>query len=431
MLEKKTADDFINSSRPYPKLLYFCDFPPSNLRGGSVLITRLLADYPQDKVVILTGMSYLRISPQEGRLKCNQIIFPTTDASGRWGRGAIKSALNWLSIPILALFGMGQVKRRNVEAIVTIAHGYFFLAAALTSLFTSVPLILIVHDDWVGGVRKSRLPKCFYTFIFRVTGRIAQRVYAVSPFMQEYLKSDYNIDSTLQMSAIELCPVLEPDKRDDHSAPVIQRNQLGCVRVLYAGMTTSAMDDSLAMLIQLIKDDKLQRRFSLSCELDLYTPATSEEIKALGWEHEHIRVHGWVSQSELHDTLRTADILFLPFSFREEEKYATTRAFPTKTADYLGARRPILIFAPSDSSIVRYARQFGFAEIVDEPSLEALAQGIQHISSSREYQERLVTNATAICEKNHSIAKQRAEFVETIQFLARKGSPILETHVTD
>ena len=41
-------------------------------------------------------------------------------------------------------------------------------------------------------------------------------------------------------------------------------------------------------------------------------------------------------------------------------------AFPSKIADYLAAGKPILVFGPRYSSLVRYASEQGFAEIVDE-----------------------------------------------------------------
>ena len=75
------------------RLLYICDFPPSNLAGGSILMSRLLQDYPPNRVVVLTSSRYMRVSPQEGRLACDHIEFPTTKGWGRWGLGRIKNAI--------------------------------------------------------------------------------------------------------------------------------------------------------------------------------------------------------------------------------------------------------------------------------------------------------------------------------------------------
>src|ERR1700719_3870968 len=93
------------------RLLYICDFPPSNLAGGSILMSRLLQDYPPDRIAVLTGSRYLRVSPEEGRLGCEHIPFPTTKGWGRWGLGRIKNAIDWLMIPVLALFCAWIIRR--------------------------------------------------------------------------------------------------------------------------------------------------------------------------------------------------------------------------------------------------------------------------------------------------------------------------------
>src|SRR6185436_4516024 len=63
-------------------ILFMCDFPPSNLRGGSVLISRLLEEFPRDRILVLTGSYYESVSPQEGRLSCRHLVFPTSSQTG-------------------------------------------------------------------------------------------------------------------------------------------------------------------------------------------------------------------------------------------------------------------------------------------------------------------------------------------------------------
>ncbi len=139
------------------RLLYVCDFPPSNLRGGTVLISRLLQSYPMSDLVLFTGSYFDSVSPKEGRLPCRQIIFPTTNETGRFGLGRIKSLIDWLAIPIITICGLWLVRSNRIKAIVTIAHGHFFIAAALISRISGAPLILMVHDDWVAGMMKGSL----------------------------------------------------------------------------------------------------------------------------------------------------------------------------------------------------------------------------------------------------------------------------------
>lgn len=398
-------------------ILFMCDFPPSNLRGGSVLISRLLEDYPRNRMVVLTGSYYDKVSPLEGRLSCKQIVFPTSSETGRWGLGRIKSLIDWLAIPLLALYGMWIVKSNRTKAIVTIAHGHFFVAAALISWATGVPLVLMVHDDWVSGVlRDSLVLKYFCVPLFRYVARRAAHVYAVTPYMGEMLATKYGVTSEVQMPAIET-----GIDTNASTVPAIKNDE--CLRIVYAGTLTGATDDSFNLLLELVKGDKLHNYGIKSWELLLFVMATPEQARAAGWEHERIKFQGWVSQEELKSSLTTADILFLPFSFREEERFATSQAFPSKAADYLKSGKPILIFAPPYSSLVRYA-QFGFAEIVDEPNEEKLAQGIARIWSSATYREELRVNSRTALKANHDINKQRAEFKTLLNHLAHETAEV-------
>ncbi len=135
-------------------------------------------------------------------------------------------------------------------------------------------------------------------------------------------------------------------------------------------------------------------------------------------ESERVYFHGWVPQQVVQAAIQTADILFLPFPFEERLKYITLKAFPTKTSDYLISRKPILICAPEYSSIVKYAKVFSFAEIVNELNEEKLAEAIYRIWKSKEYSDKLVSNALSTFRQNHNMVKQRADFIDTVTRLA-------------
>lgn len=380
-------------------LLFMCDFPPSNLRGGSVLISRLLEDQ-QNEVVVLTGSYFDKVSPREGRLSSRQIVFPSSNETGRWGTGRLKTLLNWFGIPFLAVVGLWVVKSKRIGAIVSIAHGHFFVAAALVSRFTKTPLVLMVHDDWVAGVLESSLIlKYFCEPVFRFVAKQASHSYAVTPYMSEMLARKYGMVAEVQMPAIEPGSVVA-DTSAEH------KNSL---RFIYAGTLTGATDDSFNLFLELIKGDKLLAYGISDWELQLFVLATPEEVTNAGWHHARIKFRGWASQSELAKALSEADLFFLPFSFREEARFATEQAFPSKTADYLKAGKPILIFAPPYSSLAKYARELGFAEIVDRPDQEALAAAVGRIWNSSERRRELIENSRKALHANHDINKQRAD----------------------
>ncbi len=382
-------------------LLYFCDFPPSGFAGGPILIKRLLADYPPEKLTVFTGSHYAKSAPQEERLNCAHIIFPTTSATGRFGLGRLKYLADWMLMPLLVISGILQIKRRGAKVILTVAHGHFFLAATCVSTITSTPLVLIVHDDWVDmQKRNSYLFGHFSKFIFRFAARRAAHIYAVSPSMQKLLKSEFNVESELQL------PSTEPNEKPAALQSESAHNKRTCI--LYAGIGSGAVLEGLDLMVRTITSGHLSKLGLDSYEFHLYISASEEMVKNLGWDHEAIKVKGWVSQPELRSALAAANILFLPYSFSEEEKKVTIRSFPSKAADYLASGTPMLILSPRYSSIVEYASQYGFAEIVDTPSVEALAKAILRLSSDSAYRELLAVNATKTFNLNHNIIFQQS-----------------------
>ena len=390
-------------------LLYMCDFPPSNLAGGPILTSRLLRDYPPNRMLVLASSRYLRVSPEEGRLACAHVAFPTTMGRGRWGVGRVKNAIDWIMIPALTVVTIKLIRSRRIAVILTVAHGRFFLAAALAGCITRTPYIVMTHDD---TLRERERSSWVFNHVFRPSVRAAfrraARVYAISPEMQEFLRSEYGVDSELQR------PGTEHGHWDQHHV-VSTKRQLSFPVILYAGAITDSVEDSLRLLAEVIVCGKLKEYGFESAKLHVYTYLENERKRKWGWDHPDILVNDWVPQNVLPDVLRRADILFLPSSFSPVARHAVETAFPSKTADYLAAGKPILVFGPSYSSLVTYARREGFAEIVTDAEAEPLALAIQRIAVNQEHRQQLSSRALQVFSKYHDIARQRTEFMAVLE----------------
>lgn len=397
-----------------PQILFVCDFPPSNHQGGSILASRLLTDYPANSLTILAGTTGFNASPREGRMDRLHVLFPTNNETGRWGLGRLKTAINWLLLPVLTLAIVWQIRMKKIKVSITIAHGYFFIAAALAAWLTSTRLILIVHDDWVTATNlSSYVLKHLSARLFWIAARRADHVYAVSQTMQALLKETYNVESELQLPATEPFDLIEAGQTTGESNHSL--------RMVYSGICHGANIDGLNTLVNLLKSEALLGVGITSWELHLYSNNTLEEAHRYGWQHPAIMIHGWVPQGDLRRGLLRADILFIPLSFAEDQRYFVERSFPSKTADYLACGKPILIRAPGYSSLVEYAKPLGFAEVVEEPSEEGLLRSILRICGSREYRMSLFTNAQKAFSDNHDANIQRSSFRGVIRKLANCG----------
>jgi glycosyltransferase involved in cell wall biosynthesis len=403
-----SATGVINASKHVAgqsvRLLYVCDWPPSNFGGGPILMSRLLREYPADTITVLTSTRFARVSPKDGRLECDEITVPLSEGYGRFGLGRLRILLNWLRIPVIAFKVRRLIRQRKIAAILTVLHGQFCFAAALAGWMTNVPYIVVVHDDYVTEMN------VLGRWLSRAIMRSAAHIYCVSPGMQQTIRDRFGVEAELQ-----------PPATERHEREYV-RPADGEISIVFAGSITSAVEDNLKLLASLITSGKLTEH-GIDAKLHLYTIVKQEQKREWGWDHSNIVFHGWVGQAELPDVLCQADILFLPFSFSPKERHTVKTAFPSKTADYLASGTPILVFGPEYSTLVAYARREGFGEIVMESDGELLVRAIQRLNRDPAHREMLSRRALAAFSKHHDITQQRENFMRLLDTIVRESFP--------
>lgn len=397
---------------PAPRLLYIGEFPPSNHHGGAILLKRLLDQHPANSLTIIASQLGMKASSTTILLKCRYIVFPLLVGSPNFWVAKLKIIPNSLILACIALRAVLEIKRRRIEAIISIVQGRYYLSAALASWVTGTPHVAIVHDHFfrtstVLGKLQRRLAKRAL--------RSAAHIYAVSPEMQRLVFEESGMQSEIQMPSTTI-----PSKRPDGRT---QRNGGAGPVILFAGTVSYTVKDCLDLLVDLIASGKLKEYQLPNASLHLCTPLTDAEIVRFGWNCPGVINRGWAPQSELSGILSEADILFLPYSFLQVALDAVENAFPSKIADYLAAGRPILVFGPKYSSLVRYAREQGFAEVVDEFSPTALARSIQKLTFSPGDCQRLSARTHEVLSANHDLERQRRRFYLTLEQVipARSG----------
>jgi glycosyltransferase involved in cell wall biosynthesis len=296
----------------------------------------------------------------------------------------------------------------RADVLITIVQGRYYLAAALVAWVTRMPHITIVHDNFLSdSIGPSGPIRSLKRYLTRQTLKKADHLYAVSPEMQRLVSAECGRNPELQLPS-STTPLRQAGRFMD------QKKREGKFIVLFAGLIGYTVKDCLDLLVELIKSGELERGGISGVQLHLYTAMSEEDLQTFGWDHADVIYKGWVTQSELSGALAEADVLFLPYSFLEGSRAAVETAFPSKTADYLAAGKPLLVFGPPYSSLVRYASEYGFAEIVDEFSLTALAQGIRNIACSPDYRAGLAVKAFNVFRSNHDIETQRRNFYLTL-----------------
>lgn len=385
------------------RLLFVGEFPPSNHHGGAILVRRLLEEHPAGCLTVITSKRGVEHSKGMDLLKCRHIAFPILCGTRHpWFR----KIGNCLSLGGVAFTATQEMRRQRMEAVITIIQARYYFAAALASWVTGTPLIAIVHDNvfssHVGGGKFLAMRRRWTKAVLQH----AAHIYVVSPEMQRLVFAECGREAEIQL------PSTAMSARE--AAGELNFISLGRPVILFAGTVGYTVRDSLDLLANLIATGKLQEYGMPTAKLHLCTSMTDAEIRKHGWDRPGIVAKGWLSQSELAEEFSSADILFLPYSFSTNSREAVKAAFPSKAADYLAAGKPIVVFGPKNSSLVRYASEQGFAEVVDEFSEAALACGIQKVAFSPSYREKLAARALEVFSVNHDIEYQRNKFYLTL-----------------
>ncbi len=109
---------------------------------------------------------------------------------------------------------------------------------------------------------------------------------------------------------------------------------------------------------------------------------------------------------------RSADILFVPLSFKTKYPLVINTSSPGKTYEYLVSGRPILIHAPRSSYLAKYAKKQNFALVVDEENIEKLKEAIKKLIYDKLLVNQLVENAWQTSLLNHN-AEKNSEFFQS------------------
>jgi len=359
---------------------------------GSALLHRLLSDYPPGRLMIIETATE---SLTERRLpNINYVSRPI--GKQRW--------LNTRFHPYVAAWFTHAAQRMGrqisqslngfeCEGVLTVAHGFGWLAAAQIAIERRVPLHLIVHDDWprVAGVAPQF--RGWLDERFASVYRQAQSRLCVSPAMSRFYEQRYGAPAEViyPSRAADCADFAEPPARladRDHQFTIAFAgtiNSRGYVRVLTA----------------------LQKALEpVDGRLLIFGPSTSDAALS----HRNTENRGLLSSDELLMRLRDeADALFVPMSFDASDRANMEMAFPSKLGDYTATGVPLLIYGPSYCSAVAWANDNpGVAEVVETE--DDLSCAIKRLATDPDHRLALGKRALNIGREYFSHARIQQRF---------------------
>jgi glycosyltransferase involved in cell wall biosynthesis len=267
--------------------------------------------------------------------------------------------------------------------------GVFLIGSYQAARATGVPFCVLLLDLYAGNR---------YSLVKRLLARIyeprilrhATRVFVTNPRAQAHYRDLYGIEAVvLEHSALPALPVRPKAPRAE---PVIA----------YTGGVYWAQADAIRNLVEAL--DTLPK-----ASLDLATEQNESDLRRMDLVHGRVRIRR-LTHPETTELQQSADLLFLPLSFRGRAPDLIRTAAPGKMAEYLVSGVPILVHAPADSFVSRDAREFGWGFVVDRPDPQALAEGVRTLLADNTLRERVVAKAIELANTRHNEAALAARF---------------------
>ena len=392
-----------NDTRDIPHLLYVGDVPVEASYHGSALIHRLLTPYPPDRLRVVE--SSLGVSRPERRLQ--RVEYRILDVgSRRW----LDTRVHILVSQLYALRAAGRAAEldKNLggfepQAVLTVAHGYAWMAAARFAKRHALPLHMIIHDDWprVAGFRGA--VAWWLDREFSRAYREAASRLCVSPYMaQEYFRR-YGV------SASVLFPARAPGAKV-FSTPSERLNETGRPLIVGFGGTVNSAGYAAALraLGEILSES--------GGHLEIFGPLTNQDAMRAHLIGPGVRLNGLVKADEFVQVLRDrVDVLFAPMSFAPEDADNIKLSFPSKLTDYTACGLPILIYGPEYSSAVQWARaNQGVACVVTDDSGPALREAVCALQSDRELRLGLAQSAIELGVREFSAESAERVFLDAI-----------------
>ena len=400
LLEKPAED---NNALPLPRLCYIGDVPIEASYHGSALLYRLLLKYPGQNLIVME-QSY-RLSVPERRLTNVRYEELRTN----YAVGFINTRVHDLVAAWLSLNAGRQARHVQTclgefrpQAILTVAHGFSWLAASVFAKRNKLPLHVIFHDDWpqmasVGPI-KSWLDRRFGEVYRQAVSRLC-----VSPAMVEEYERRYGVRGTL------LYPSRAYDTPCFDGIGEMQSRIGRPFTIAFAG--TLSTGDYIRQLIALSRIvGKIGGRMLV------FGPFDNKSLIANGLNATNVVVGGLLSSAELVCRLRAeADVLFVPELFEEGQSGELDLSFPSKLTDYTATALPLLIWGPKASAAVMWAsREPGVAAMVTEADENAMAAMLQKLIAELAWRRDLGTTAFKVGKKYFSPQRAQTVFYDAL-----------------
>ena len=385
--------------------------PPSS-SGQAVMIYRLLRGLHPDNYCLISVQNYAAPSDRNeysGRLSGRYYhLFPQFQLTRghRFGLNQWRSRINvLLSMPGIVWRGsqIARILRReNCDAVVACTGELLDLPAAyLASRLVGIPFYPYIFDyysyQWTEPTTRYLAQRLERILLSKAAGVIVP-----NEFLRDELRVRYGVEATVIHNPCEIAEY----EAISNDPPTKDGDE---IRIVYTGAIYAAHYDAFRNLLTAIE---LLGRSDL--KLHLYSDYSRRDLEENGIRGPVVH-HEYQAASVMPTIQRQASLLFLPLAFNSPYPEVIKTSAPGKMGEYLAARRPILVHAPSNSFVAWYFRHHECGLVVDRTDPEQLVWAIEQVLTDASLRQRLSIRAWERAQSDYSIAVAQATFAQLMK----------------
>jgi glycosyltransferase involved in cell wall biosynthesis len=381
---------------------------PCNHLGAGILMRRLFADYPPDRLWALTTYQSMRdlasydpVPPPKRQIPVPEIQIPK-----RW-IDKLAHVINFLLVPWTVWRGVQLIRKEKIEAIFTVPWSQFTIAAYFMHRITDLSIHMYIMDDPAGARRSNGSQPLLYRILMPRLVRACKRVWGVSDGMCEYFEKTYEV------KCLPLLPLLDLENFQKKSARK-NYDARGVLQVVFTGAIYTAQVDALRRLVHVVdKESRQNGDGHTAMQLTLYTSLPAQAMERMGVIGTNVR-RDEVKHEDIARVLSEADVAYLPFSFDLGMRHIAETSFPSKIAEYLAAGLPILAHAPAYSTVALYCREHECGLVVDQPDEVLLRDALVRLGNDAALRESLSEKGLEIARDNHDASRIVPDFLQQL-----------------
>ncbi len=351
-------------------LLVSWGLPPA-LNGSSNIVANLAQQFSADEMVLAgewsSGSDNEKWQPDDGP----KIYY----LHSRWPY-RYRRVVRLFFFPLVLWRMWRAFRNERCEQILAIfPDEYYLFAALLVSKITGATFFSYFHNTYLENRFGWQRP--FAKWLQREVFKISPIVFVMSDGMKECLERVY--------PSVRYESLVHSFNGTVDEIPAVRKNGNSLI-VAYMGNLVKSNREAMTRIPNFI--EKIP-----DCSFTVVSSMPESKYAELGICGARVSFLR-VGNNSLLETLRENDFLFLPHGFTgglSDIEYQTI--FPTRTIPYLLSGVPIIAHSPKDCFLTRWLRKYDCAEIVDEPSADALVACVERLRQDSARRYELATNA--------------------------------------